>query len=253
MERVALRVLGSCGAWPEPGLACSSYLVETDTYRVVLDLGFGAFSRLAEYVGDVARDIDALVLTHAHPDHIADVHALYRALKYGSRPVRSRPRLLANLEVVKTLEAVDPDDRALRETFSYGVLPGTHQVGPWTVSAVATPHYVDNCSVRLDGPSASFVYTGDCGPSRDLDTLSIGCDLLLCEATDVGQQHAISGDGMLMTGADAGRLAASSGVGRLVLTHFWPGNERERTRADAAGLFDGPIDIADEGAPTIPV
>ena len=250
MGSVSVRVLGSCGAWPEPGRACSSYLVEVDNYRVVLDLGFGGFSRLAEAVGEVSRDIDALVLTHAHPDHLADVHALYRALKYTDRPDRSRPRLLANLDVMRTLEAIDPEDAALSDTFQFHLLPGTHQVGPWTIRGVPTPHYVDNCSIRLDGPGAAIVYTGDCGPSHDLDALTSGCNLLLCEATDRSQQNpATPSDGFLMTGVDAGRLAARAGVGQLVLTHFWPGNDRQRTRAEAAQHFGGVIHIADETGP----
>ena len=52
-----------------------------------------------------------------------------------------------------------------------------------------------------------------------------------------------------MTGVDAGRLAARAGVGQLVLTHFWPGNDRQRTRAEAAQHFGGVIHIADETGP----
>jgi ribonuclease BN (tRNA processing enzyme) len=250
MGSVSVRVLGSCGAWPEPGLACSSYLVEVDGYRVVLDLGFGAYSRLAKAVVQVTRDIDALVLTHAHPDHLADVHALYRAVKYTDRPDRSRPLLLANLDVMRTLQAIDPDDAALHDTFEYQPLPGIHEVGPWTIRGVPTPHYVDNCSIRLDGPGVAVVYTGDCGPSHNLDDLTVGCDLLLCEATDRGQQNpATASDGFLMTGGDAGRLAARAGAGQLVLTHFWPGNDRRRTLAEAAHHFGGVVHIADESGP----
>ena len=74
---------------------------------MVRELGFGAFSRLPEFVGEVTHRMDALVLTHVRPNHIADVHAL-SALKYSSRPGRSRPRLLANLKVMQSLESADP-------------------------------------------------------------------------------------------------------------------------------------------------
>ena len=86
-----LVVLGSCGAWPEPGLACSGFVLEHAGYRVVLDLGYGTYSRLAAHTGSVVgAGIDAVVVTHEHPDHMVDLHALFRARWFGSR---GSPRL----------------------------------------------------------------------------------------------------------------------------------------------------------------
>jgi ribonuclease BN (tRNA processing enzyme) len=39
-------VLGSCGAFPEPGRACSGFAVDWDGYRLVLDLGYATLPRL---------------------------------------------------------------------------------------------------------------------------------------------------------------------------------------------------------------
>jgi ribonuclease BN (tRNA processing enzyme) len=37
---VRLTVLGSCGAWPDAGQACSGYLIEHDQFRLLVDAGY---------------------------------------------------------------------------------------------------------------------------------------------------------------------------------------------------------------------
>lgn len=52
---------------------------------------------------------------------------------------------------------------------------------------------------------------------------------------------------MHLSARDAGAAAAAAGARRLLLTHFWPGNDRGRSRADAAERFTGEILLAEEG------
>ncbi len=61
-----------------------------------------------------------------------------------------------------------------------------------------------------------------------------------CSTVEMGQQ-------LLLTARDAGTVAAASGARRLMLTHFWPGNDRELSRTEAAAVFSGEILLADEG------
>jgi ribonuclease BN (tRNA processing enzyme) len=75
-----LTVLGSCGAWPEPGRACSGFLLSHNGFNVVIDLGYDTASRLLTHTA--ARDVGAVVVTHEHPDHMADLSALGRAWHY---------------------------------------------------------------------------------------------------------------------------------------------------------------------------
>jgi ribonuclease BN (tRNA processing enzyme) len=50
------------------------------------------------------------------------------------------------------------------------------------------------------------------------------------------------------TAREAGDAATAPRAHRLLLTHFWPGNDRERAHADPAEAFSGEILLADEGA-----
>ena len=80
-------MLGSCGAFPEPGRACSGFAVDWDGYRLVLDLGYGTFARLLAHWPDGA--VDAVAITHEHPDHCIDLHGLFRLRFYGAAPERN--------------------------------------------------------------------------------------------------------------------------------------------------------------------
>ncbi|WP_442874642.1 MBL fold metallo-hydrolase [Amycolatopsis sp. NBC_00345] len=101
-----LTVLGSCGAWPEPGRACAGFLLSHNGFHVVLDLGYGTVSRLLAHTA--ARDVGAVVITHEHPDHMADLSALGRAWHYT---VQAAPSL------------TDPDARASRGHDAEGLPP----------------------------------------------------------------------------------------------------------------------------------
>jgi hypothetical protein len=76
--------LGGCGGWPEPGQACSGFVVEHDGFRLVIDLGYAAVPRLLEQAA--AREIDAVFISHGHPDHCADLNPLLRGRALATDP-----------------------------------------------------------------------------------------------------------------------------------------------------------------------
>ena len=87
---VKVTVLGCSGSVPGPDSPASGYLIEADDYRLVLDLGHGAFGALQRYVRPA--DVDAIVVTHLHADHCIDLTAYIVALRYGGeRLPRPRP------------------------------------------------------------------------------------------------------------------------------------------------------------------
>jgi ribonuclease BN (tRNA processing enzyme) len=81
-----LTVLGGCGAWPEAGQACSGFLVEHDGFRLVVDLGHATVPRLLERAAP--GQVDAVFISHGHPDHRVDLNPLLRArVPLSGRPV----------------------------------------------------------------------------------------------------------------------------------------------------------------------
>ncbi|MGV4980997.1 MBL fold metallo-hydrolase [Streptomyces sp. NRAIS4] len=233
-----LTVLGTCGAWPEAGRAASGFLLEVDGFRLVLDLGYATLPRLLERCA--ASELDAVVITHEHPDHCADLSALCRALLFGGEH-RGRVPLYCPPGVLERVQAMEPTEE-LREVFAPHPLPGGYEVGPFQLDGRLLPHHVPHAGVRLSGPGLTVAYSGDAGPDRALTELAAGADLLVAGATLQGP----AAEPFLLSAAQAGRLAAEAGAERLLLTHFWPGTERLRSVAEAGAAYDGEILAARE-------
>ncbi|MFC0430732.1 MBL fold metallo-hydrolase [Kutzneria buriramensis] len=241
MRTRQVTVLGSCGAFPEPGRACSGFAVDWDGYRLVLDLGYATLPRLLAHWPDGA--VDAVVITHEHPDHCIDLHGLFRMRFYGA-PGRARLPLYCPPGVLDRLSGLEPDVD-LRAVFDMHLLPGTHRVGPFDLTGVPLPHYVPNAGIRLQADGVALAYSGDTGPSPLLAELGRDADLFIVEATDrVGETQQTTRN--LMTSREAGRWARQAGARRLMLTHFWPGNDRTVSVAAARAEFDGDVLAAQE-------
>jgi ribonuclease BN (tRNA processing enzyme) len=237
-----ITVLGGCGAFPEPGRACSGFAVDWDGHRLVLDLGYATLPRLLAHWPDGAPD--AVVITHEHPDHCVDLHGLFRLRFYGS-PGAPRLPLYCPPGVLDRLAGLEPDVD-LRAVFDVRPLPGTHQVGPFRLTGLPLPHFVPNAGVRLEAGGTVLAYSGDTGPDPRLADLGRDADLFIVEATDrPGETDAAVRN--LMTSAEAGRWARQAGARRLMLTHFWPGNDRAAAVAAARAEFGGEVLAADEG------
>jgi ribonuclease BN (tRNA processing enzyme) len=245
-------VLGSCGAWPEPGRACNGFLLEHDGYRVVLDLGYGTLSRLFEALQPAgASGLNGVIVSHHHPDHAVDLHGLFRAWTYPRRswdrlPVWAPPSVR---DLVIALE--DGDAHAVDAGLDFTQLPaGPTAVGPFSLESIPLPHFVPNVGVRLSSPGLVVAYTGDTGPHPAIADLGHDADLLIAEATDREQQpdtRPADVPGRQLTARDAGRAARSAGARRLMLTHFWPGNDRTRSKAEAQEEYPGEVLLAEEG------
>jgi ribonuclease BN (tRNA processing enzyme) len=244
---VRLTVLGSCGAFPQAGDACSGFLVEHDGFRLVLDLGYATMPRLVTYADAAA--IDAVFITHGHPDHCADLNPLLRAR--ALRPDPPRPlrvyALAGALDVVLRLDRPGMlDDACELVEFEAGT---DLELGPFVATTAALPHFRPNAGIRLQDPSgAVLTYTGDCGPSPAVVQLAREADVLLAEATHLDD---IPEDDRpyLTTAAVAGEQAAAAGVRRLLLTHLWPGTDPREAIAAARRAHPN-VEVATAGLVT---
>jgi ribonuclease BN (tRNA processing enzyme) len=254
-----LTVLGGCGAWPEAGQACSGFLIEQDDFRLVVDLGYATVPRLLERAD--ASQIDAVFISHGHPDHCADLNPLLRAralgdltlrdltlreLTLGDGPLRPLPvyALPGALDAVLALDRPGMLDDAfeLREFRAGDEL----SIGPFQARTRLLPHWVPNAGVRLAASGQVLAYTGDCGPSPEVAELARGADLLVAEASHARE---VPPDARRYASSArvAARQATQAGAARLLLTHLWPGTDPAVAQAAAQAEYEGDIGVARAG------
>jgi ribonuclease BN (tRNA processing enzyme) len=214
---VKLTVVGCSGSGPGPTSAASCYLVEHDGFRLLLDLGNGAFGSL---LGLADPDtVDAVFLSHLHADHCLDVAPFVVWHRYSGQSSGRRVPLYAPAGAERRLAlAYDGAEADLTDVFDFSVVTvGTSTIGPFAVETARTAHPVECHAVRLTVDGRSLVYTGDTGPCDRVVQLARGADVLLAEAAHPPGSGLPTG--LHLTGREAGEHAAAAGVGRLLLTH----------------------------------
>jgi ribonuclease BN (tRNA processing enzyme) len=244
---VEVVVLGAHGTWPSAGGATSGLLVRHDGHNLVLDLGTGTVARLQEHVG--LFDVDGVVISHSHPDHITDLYTYLMARLFAPEQPAPIPLYLAPKveERFTPLLADDVGSLRLAEAFDVAVVEPRSEltVGPFRITTAPAQHSVPTIGVRVEADGAALAYTADTGPTESLVDMARGCDVLVAEAS--WQSDGVTRPPIHMTAREAGEMAARSESGRLVLTHIRPYLDRERSRQEAAAAFEGDVAAAVEG------
>jgi len=244
-------VLGCQAGMPDGGRASSGYVVTTASCRLLLDCGPGVATALSGHVG--AAGLDAIVISHLHPDHCYDLLPVGTTLLRHARPIplylpRGGAALLAALGALFPARpgGASPSFHEAFAVHEYGS-GDTARLGDCTVTLYQLRHAMPNCGVRIHDGTVSLAYTGDTGPTATLLALAGGVDLLLAEATMVDGD---AGEYGHLSATDAGRLAAEAAVGQLVLTHLFAtdADSVRATAAEAARVFSGPVQVAQPGA-----
>ena len=241
-----LTIAGCSGSFPGPDSAASCYLVTTDGFRLVIDLGnggFGALQRFADPAG-----IDAVLISHLHADHCLDLCSYQVFRTFGVPeplppiPVFAPAGAAARLDRAAAVDGGQP----VSEAFRFEILAGGRfEIGPLTVTAAHMNHPVETFGFRLEHGGRVVAYSADTGPSGELVSLAAGADVLLSEAT-FRERPGLPGD-LHLTARQAGEHAARAGAGELVLTHLMPGSDGAQARQQAASAFGGKVSLAAPG------
>lgn len=232
-----LTVLGGGGVWPAAGAACGGFLVEHDGFRLLLDPGFAVLPRLLGHLP--AGEVDAVYVTHGHPDHCADLNPLLRARAMSDGRCPPLPVYAPD----GALDAVLALDRVGVRACEVRPIAERFHLGPFTARTRMLPHTLPNAGIRLTAGGSVLAYTGDCGPHPDVVALARDADTFIAEATfldEVPEEMR----GYLSSARLAGRQCAAAGAGRLLLTHLQPGTDPAASVAVAGEEFPGEIEVA---------
>jgi ribonuclease BN (tRNA processing enzyme) len=259
---VRITVLGKSPAWQDAGGACSGYLVEAEGQAVLLDCGCGVFGKLRRH--REYWEIDAVVITHLHADHILDLVPYASALTYSPRqqpvpvgghpgtPTPARPRLIAPAGAAEAFRQVcagsgmKPDHVEHAFELTEYAPEDTFTLGPLELSFRPVPHFLPTNAVELREGAARLTFSADCAPNDALAEFAQGTSLLLIEATLPRPER--SGVRGHLTPEEAGEHGRKARARRLVLSHFSDELDAEWARAEAERSFGGPVDVAREDA-----
>jgi len=237
-----LTVLGCYGPYPAAGGACSGYLLEEGGCRILIDCGSGVLSRLQRHLKP--WELKAVVLSHLHFDHTADLMVMRYALDYArmkglfpeALPLYSPPETASELQRLLYKELFEPVAIGAAESL---------QIGPFHFTFMEAVHALPCLAMRVETERGVLVYSGDTEYFDGLIDLAAGADLFLCEANFQEADMAASPANHL-SAAQAARLAARAGVKRLLLTHLHPERRPAISLEEAQELYAG-AEMAREG------
>lgn len=236
-----LTVLGSAGSYPAPGRVCSSYLVETAHTRLLIDAGNGSLANLQQ----IARpsEISAVIVTHQHVDHMADLVGLYHIRRFhpegpAELPVYTTAGVIALMDVL----AGDPTLHQVCRFHQVGA-GARIEVGDLTVECFPARHPVETLALRVESAGSVLAYSADSGPAPELVACARGANLFLCESTWVAGRADHPKD-LHLNAAQAGQCASEAGAQELVLTHVAHPGDPAAAVTEARYTYAGPCSAA---------
>lgn len=268
---VALQVLGSGGPIADDDRASSGYLLWLDgRARLLVDTGGGVFLRFGQAKAKF-EDLDAIVLTHLHTDHAADLPALLKGAYFSSR---SRPLALfgptgadgwpRTSEFVKAL--FDRETGAFR--YLFGFLDGSDGLfevqttdidaqgrqpvvlldnGDFQVTAVGVEHGpVPALGLVIDVRGQRIAISGDQNDDNPAFTAMVTQADLLLMANAIPPFAGRVARFLHATPQHIGELAARAGVKHLVLTHLMARSLKtlDKSKELIQQNYAGPLSVA---------
>jgi ribonuclease BN (tRNA processing enzyme) len=238
---IKVTTIGWWGAYPNANEATSGYLVQSEGLNILVDCGSGVLSHLQNYIE--LQHLDAVVLSHYHWDHVADIGCLqYAARILMDLGQRQDPLAIYGHAEDDNLGGLD----YLQYSKGYAIDPRMPlQLNPLTFSFCRNVHPDPCYSIRIDQDTRCLVYIADTAWTDDLIAIARGADLLICESSLYDEYRGkIPGH---LTAGEAGQIAASAGAKHLVLTHLPHFGDHTRLLKQAAVQFGGKIELAATG------
>lgn len=240
-----VEVLGSSGTFPTPGRPASGYLIQQGGTRVWCDAGFGTFAALP--IDDDL--IDAIVISHQHPDHCADLAAAFHAWTYRPHPRKNVPLFAPQAvwdRIGLFLEKGPDSDLPITFDFSPVWTGDQISIGDLSVTFTEMNHSVPTVGSLWEANNRSMFYTADTGPTGEWLELATGVDVLLAEAS-YQESNKNPDYPHHMSASDLGQVARDLRVKKLVLTHIPPYLDVSRSVHEAEMSFDRPVGLATPG------
>ncbi|HOM01995.1 MAG TPA: MBL fold metallo-hydrolase [Acetivibrio sp.] len=235
-----LTVLGNNGPFPAAGGACSGYLLTEGDIKILIDCGNGVLSNLQKFAR--IEDLDAVILTHLHSDHMSDM----MVLRYAIQIKKGRGADIKPLKVYAPAEPKEEYDRLnIQDVYSLSPISEDTvlKFGNLEISFAGMKHPVKCFGVSVYNGSKRFVFSGDTSWDQNIIEFFRGADFLMLDAGLLSKDKK-SDNVPHLTARECGIVAKEAGVSKLLLTHFWPEDDVANHLSEAKENFEN-VEIAE--------
>lgn len=237
-----LTVVGQWGGYPAPGGATSAYLVEKDDFTLLMDAGSGSLSKLQEYK-DV-MSLDAVVLSHYHQDHIADIGVLQYAWLVNSY-VTGRKEILPIYGHTEDRNRFESLTHECTEGIAYD--PDKQlEIGPFSVTFLKTVHPVPCYGMRITDGESTIVYTADTSFTEAWYDFAKNTDLLITDCNFYADQDGSKAGHM--NSNDGATIAKKAAADELMLSHLPQYGDNCILVEEAQQIFTEKVQLAQAGS-----
>lgn len=240
-----VHVMGSSGTFPVRGRPASGYLFQHGDRHIWCDAGPGTYVSLP-----VEADlVEAIVLSHQHPDHCVDLFTAFHAWTYRPGPRLGIPVYAPQSVIDRITRFLDKGQGSnLYDTFDFNPVWSGDVVefGEITVTFAEMDHSVPTVGSRWECNGHSLFYTADTGPGGEWREAARDVDVMLSEAAYQGESG-VNAYPHHLTAGEAGAIAREVGAKRLYLTHIPPYLDVAKSVHEAEVAFDRPVSVAVPG------
>ncbi len=227
MNKIIITPLGTISPYPKVNMNCPGFLIEYNNEKILLDCGNG-ITRLLNF----PKDLENLnvIITHYHKDHFGDIGAI----QYASYVYHNLGILNKKIKVYLPKDDFGFSKKSIilnRESFSeYFDIDGSFSFFVSDLKIIFEDnmsHSINSYMVKLQNKDFKIVYTSDVGIST-FDKMIEFCkdaDLIICESSFLEKHNSLSKTHM--TAYDAGILASKASAKKLLLSHFWPEEDKK--------------------------
>ena len=212
-----LTILGNNGPFPAAGGACSGYLISDNKTNILVDCGNGVLANLQKFIR--IEEIDAIILTHLHSDHISDMHVL----KYAIQIKRKREQTDKLLDVFAPSEPSEEYSKLdVKDAFVLKAISDETilRIGDISITFSQMKHPYMDFAVAMESSGRKFVFSGDTSWTDSIISFSTGADLLMLDSGLLESDYAEGAPHL--TASQCGIIASKAGAKKLLLTHLWP-------------------------------
>lgn len=240
-----LTVLGSGTCVPSAQRCSPGYYLETNDTTLLVDCGSGVLRQL-DRAGKDFSALDAVFITHAHPDHIADLLPLIHALVAAPGLTIKKPvPVFGPPEIGTFIDACVFSLMKRIETLPvmFNEAGDKIDINDLFVFSSKTLHSENSFAYRFEQGERSVVLTGDSDYERSLVEFSMKATLLIADCSFPDEEK-VAGH---MTPRECGRLAKEAGVRTLILSHIYPSHYPETERVkECRKVYDGTVILAED-------